>query len=227
MQQPFPYVKSPGPLIQAIEQLRKSFPSTVTADYLKQVSIAPQNESFVINTLRFLGLIDDNDAKVNERASAFFLSDEEFKPALAEVVREAYSPVFDTFGETAWDEPEDKLISYFRQRDSASDTTGRRKAKTFMTLAELAGKAQPNITASGSATATPRVAKAKAQTRKKAAPKSGRAGSKPPDSHERASPHTRHVDLAVKVEVNLPATSDQAVYDAIFKSLRNNLINDE
>jgi hypothetical protein len=45
--------------LKTIEQLRRSFPKTVNAETLKKLGIAPQNESYIINVLRFIGVIDD------------------------------------------------------------------------------------------------------------------------------------------------------------------------
>jgi hypothetical protein len=42
-----PYA-SPGAVVAAVNQFRKSFPSTISADTLRKLSIAPNNESYVI-----------------------------------------------------------------------------------------------------------------------------------------------------------------------------------
>ena len=62
-----PYSPSPGHITAAITQLRSSFPTTVNADTLKQLGIAPKNESYVINVLRFIGAIN-KEGKQTERA---------------------------------------------------------------------------------------------------------------------------------------------------------------
>jgi len=54
----YPYVASAGPLVKAVSHLRKSFPKEVTADTLRKLGVAPKNESYVINVLRFLGVVD-------------------------------------------------------------------------------------------------------------------------------------------------------------------------
>jgi len=54
----YPYVPSAGPLLRTVEHLRRSFPKEVTADTLRKLGVAPKNESYVINVLRFLGVID-------------------------------------------------------------------------------------------------------------------------------------------------------------------------
>jgi hypothetical protein len=67
----FPYVASAGPLLRTIGHLRKSFPKEVTAETLRKLGVAPKNESYSINVLRFLGVINEEGAKVDEKAKAF------------------------------------------------------------------------------------------------------------------------------------------------------------
>ena len=47
----------PGGISAAINQLLRSFPKTVDSETLKKLSIAPKNESYIINILRFIGAI--------------------------------------------------------------------------------------------------------------------------------------------------------------------------
>jgi hypothetical protein len=51
------YFQSPGHFTQLITHLRRTFPPSVTADTVKKLGLAPKNESYLLNTLRFLGLI--------------------------------------------------------------------------------------------------------------------------------------------------------------------------
>jgi hypothetical protein len=67
----YPYVASAGPLSKTIEHLRRSFPREVTAETLRKLGLAPKNESYVINVLRFLGVIDEEGKKVDGKSSAF------------------------------------------------------------------------------------------------------------------------------------------------------------
>lgn len=54
-----PYISGAGNITQMIGFLRKSFPTTVNSDTVKKLGIAPNNESYVINVLQFLSLIDE------------------------------------------------------------------------------------------------------------------------------------------------------------------------
>ena len=83
----------PGGIAATINQFRKSFPKTVNAETLKQLGIAPKNESYLINILRFIGAIDPEGNRT-EKAEIVFSKhpDEDFKPAFEEMVKEVTCP---------------------------------------------------------------------------------------------------------------------------------------
>jgi hypothetical protein len=217
-----PYVVGAGGLTKAVAQFRKSFPTQVTAATLKKLGIAPNNESYVINTLRFLALIDDTGQKTKGAGSVFsHHSDDAFQAALAKVVEASYEDLFGLHGDGAWTLASDQLISFFRANDESSAIVGQRQAGTFQALAGLAGKA-PTAAGSPKAATQPRAPKATAGRR--IAPESAAAPRTPAASLDRAP---RDLGLTVRVEINLPAVGDQATYDAIFASIRKNLIDPE
>jgi hypothetical protein len=136
----YPYVASAGPLVKTIEQLRKSFPKEVTAETLRKLGVAPQNESYVINILRFLNVIDEEGKKVDDKAKAFVQhQDDAFQQAFSEIVREAYAELFDLRGEEAWLMDRPSLAQFFRTSDHSSEIVGVRQAGTFQHLAALSG----------------------------------------------------------------------------------------
>jgi hypothetical protein len=216
-----PYVVGAGGLTKAVAQFRKSFPAEVTAATLKKLGIAPNNESYVINTLRFLSLIDDKGKKTKGAGTLFsHHSDDAFQAALAEVVKAAYADLFGLHGDGAWSLGSDQLISFFRANDESSAIVGQRQAGTFLALAGLSGKASAVATAP-KASPTPRAARPGRAARAVETPPAPRT---PPPSINLGS---RDVGLTVRVEINLPAVADQATYDAIFASIRKNLIDVE
>ena len=101
----YPYTSGPAGLAQTFSQLRKGFPSKVDASYLQRFNIAPANESYVISTLRFLGLIDEDGNRIEEKTDYFFGNDDSFKSGLEGTLRRAYSQLFDEMGDGALDAP--------------------------------------------------------------------------------------------------------------------------
>jgi hypothetical protein len=214
-----PYSPGPGGISAAITQFRKSFPATVNADTLKQLGIAPKNESYVINVMRFIGAIDKEGKQTNEALTVFsHHSDADFKKDFEKLVKNSYSDLFALHKDAAWSLDADKLIAFFRSKDKTTDLVGRLQASTFQLLAGFAGH--------GTVPATP-------------APKAPGQKTKP-DKNKGAKPapkdvkleqggggggDKRDIGLTVRIEVNLPPAGDQETYDRIFRSIRENLLN--
>lgn len=220
-----PYISGPGNVAQMVTQLRKSFPSTISSETVKKLGLAPNNESYVINVLQFIGVIDSEGKKTPEAAKAFsHHKDEDFSAHFGALVQKAYSSLFDLHGNDAWNLDSDELITFFRQSDQTSATIGGRQAGTFKVLAGLSGHGDvPELKSKKSlkAAAAPKAVKGKA------------AKTIPPPAQPEQSPSTgvnpKHNEgngfgLTVRVEINLPADGTKETYDNIFKSIKENLL---
>jgi Family of unknown function (DUF5343) len=225
----YPYISGQVSLVQTFSQLRKGFPAKVDAGYLKRFNIAPANESYVISILRFLGLIDDEGNRVEDKTGYFFGNDDAFESGLEDTLRRAYSQVFDEMGEGALDTPKDSLTHWFRTSDKTSALVGQRQATTFQTLAALAGHGDLPAARSGAAkntaAKTPGTA-AKKTTAKKPTEKPvekslAKLGG---DDSIGGGKKGQDVGLTVRIEVNLPPSGDADTYDAIFASIKKHLM---
>ena len=167
---PYPYVPSGGIIQQAIDQFKKALPPKVDAATLKKLGVAPSNEGYVINTLKFLGLVDAENARTDAGVALFTTHGDAFGPALEGVVREKYDALFELRADEAWGLDRDALISFFRTTDKTSATVGAHQALTFSALASMAGKreASARVTAPSAAkpraTAKPKAPKATTET---------------------------------------------------------------
>lgn len=216
MAEKHPYAPGPGGIAAAITQFRKSFPNNVDADTLRKLGIAPKNESYVINVLRFIGAIDAEGNKTSKATSVFSKhADEEFAKAFEEMVREAYSDLFSLHTDASWNLSSDKLIAFFRSSDQTTDLVGQRQAATFQLLARFAGHGE------APAVKVPSPTKVGAKQKPKAKPEE--PASKPPVPAGNGT--SGGIGLTVRIEVNLPAGGDQETYDRIFRSIRENLLN--
>ncbi|WP_157257225.1 DUF5343 domain-containing protein [Methyloversatilis discipulorum] len=226
-----PYTSGSAGLNQAVAHLRRTFPAQVTADTLKKLGIAPNNETYVLNTLRFIGVLDAEGKKSAAAASVFNKHDDsEFQVAFSKLVQTAYADLFSLHGDSAWALPTDKLISFFRNTDHTSAIVGQRQATAFQALAVLGGKIDASSRPAASKakkgdSLAPKAVKSKA-TSKISAPL---ATTTPPPANESVSSKSENTSsgmaLTVRVEINLPAGGDQVTYDRIFKSIRENLLN--
>jgi hypothetical protein len=220
-----PYISGPGNVEQMIGFLRKNFPSTVTSDTVKKFSVAPNNESYVINALQFIGVIDEEGKRTSKGLEVLLLADDAFPKAFGGLIRESYKDLFDIRGEDAWTLSKPDLTSYFRTSDKTSDTIGSRQAGLFQAFARLAG--YETVSANGSGKAAP---KSKAGKAKPAASKPAKiTKSNVEESPEAALPSKqgrRDMAMTVRIEINPPANGSQETYDNIFKSIRENLIDE-
>ena len=219
MAEKHPYASS-GAVIAAVNQFRKSFPSNVSADTLRKLSIAPKNESYVINTLRFVGAIDAEGNKTELSTAAFNQHDlAAFQKSFGEMVKAAYVELFKLHGDEAWALQLDSLISFFRTNDQTSDIVGRRQASTFQALAGLAGHGEPPVFQKPLA----RQKDAKQKSTKVKA--TGDVSTADTNAALDKGGKQSEVGLTLRIEVNLPVAPDQETYDRIFRSIRENLLN--
>ncbi|MBY8965202.1 MULTISPECIES: DUF5343 domain-containing protein [Pseudomonadota] len=219
-----PYISGPGNIATMVRNLRKSFPKSVTSETVKKYGLAPNNESYLINALQFIGLLDDDGNKTEAATKAFSNhKDEAFQKAFADLIKDAYSDLFDLYGDQAWALEIDDLITFFRSSDQTSDAIGRRQANTFKVFAGLAGQAD---------LPEPRLKKTKSESSKNASPKKNSTATRnkaPSTSTSGGGAGSvvsteKQLGLTVRIEINLPADGDKETYDNIFKSIRENLI---
>ncbi len=222
----YPYISSGGPVVKLIAQLRKSFPPTIDADIIRKLGLAPKNESYLINIIRFLRLIDEEGKKVEEAAKAFSVHDDPgFQKELSAIVRKAYKELFDLRGEETWKLSVGELITFFRQADGSSAVVGQRQAVTFQTLAALCGHADiPKVREGGAPKARTAVPVNSGGQKSKMTRKAGSAESASRGVGSGLTNSESRIGLTVRIEINLPANGSQEVYDSIFQSIRRNLI---
>jgi len=215
-----PYISGPGNVAKMIVHLRKSFPSKITSETVKKLGLAPNNESYLINVLQFIGVIDEEGNKTSKATEVFSRhKDEDFTKSFEVLVKKAYSTLFELHGDGSWNLDEDDLITFFRQSDQTSATIGRRQAGTFKIMAGLSGHGElPD-------TKIDKVKKAESPKRKTAKTSAKSKGAAAPAGSANSKPD-KNIGLTVRIEINLPADGSKETYDNIFKSIRENLINE-
>lgn len=218
---PYPTVPSAGPLLKTVEQFRSTFPPKVDAAVLQKLSLAPSNEGYVINVLKFLGIIDEDGSALDGVRQVFGDDDEGFARGMEQFVGQAYKEVFESFGDKAWELDRDRLVPFFRKADSSTKTVGERQAGTFLALAGLSGRRE----LPSSRTHTPAAKGAQNATNGSAPRRPAATRAQTPTPEATVTPASPEVGLTVRIEVNLPPSADQETYDRIFRSIRENLIN--
>lgn len=151
----YPSISSQGAVLKTIEHFRKSFPAMVDSQTPKRLGLAPGNESYVINILRFLGLIGDDGKRSEPGTSYFYASPGDFASGMEAAIKSAYSALFEEYGPEVWDVDRDRLATWFRTTDKTTELIGQRQAQTFQTLAALGGHGEvpkPNPAAASTTT---------------------------------------------------------------------------
>lgn len=224
-----PYISGPGNIAQMIGFLRKNFPATVNSETVKRLGVAPKNESYVINALQFLQIIDEEGKRTDKGQEVLTTHDEDaFKSAFEGLVREAYKDLFELRGEDAWTMSRDTLINFFRSADKTSDVIGTRQAGVFQTLRGITGREAVAATKStGASKPITKTSKQKpAKTAKAETVKGAERAAAYPDPIIVPKIAKKEMALTVRVEINLPAEASAETYDNIFKSIKANLLNE-
>jgi len=220
-----PYISGASNITSMITHLRKSFPGTVDSDTVKKLGLASKNESYVINALQYVGVIDEDNKKTDAAAKVFALhKDEDFASSFREMVKSAYHALFDLHGDQSWELPKDELITFFRQSDQTSDAIGGRQANTFLVFAALSGYGEVLQKKAKSNTADNKSGKSVPPKQKKDGKTSEQAVKRNRDAGKNTGNSISDFGLSVKVEINLPSDASAETYDNIFKSIRKNLI---
>jgi len=214
-----PYISGPKNIGLIINQLRSSFPSKVTVETIKKFRIAPKNERYLIHALKFTKIIDSDGAPVSQNKNIFFCQNEtDFQTGFAEIIKEAYSELYDKYSENMWALTDSDLIQFFREADHTTDKVGKRQAGVFKAFSALSGKIE--LSTKGTKP-SPRDASKPRRTTSPAR----RAAEKVEQSTKPSSNSiVEHLGMSIKIDVNLPSEASKETYDHIFKSIREHLI---
>jgi hypothetical protein len=187
-------------------------PSTFTQKFLEGLEFKSTNDRLYINLLKNLGFLDANGAPTERYFK--FLDQSQSKKILAEAIEEAYSDLFAVnvkANELSAADVKNKLRTLTQGKPS--DNVLGLMANTFKALANYAEWAAE----------APKKAPKK-ETGKPSEAEAPPAEEKPKEeSAEDPAVRLHKAQLHYNIQIHLPESRDQAVYDAIFKSLKQHL----
>jgi hypothetical protein len=202
----YPYMVSNNkikPIIDAIHNAAK--PPKFSHEFLKQIGFNSSNDRAVIPLFKRLGFLSESGAPTNYYDDLKDTTKREV--ALGARIRELYSELY-AINTKIHDAGEDAIkgaMSRVTGKDAASVA---RYYTTFKTICSLA-KFE-----------TPQLVHTEIQEPVKAQERDTPDGSK---SHS-PNPPKNQAGFHYNIQIHLPATTDISVYNAIFKSLKDNLI---
>ena len=191
-------VKPIADLFAAIQ--RAQVPPKFTQDFLKTLGFKSTNDRAMINVLKGLGFLDANAAPTQVYRD--YRDKGQARQVLARQLRAAYAGLFQT-DDSAQTLPADTVKDRLASITGKDESVVQKMAATFKALTLLADFSTP-----------PEPAKA---------PKTEDDVVESP-ALDAVTPRPQGLAFAHTIYVNLPTTRDSAVYDAIFKSIREHLL---
>lgn len=180
-------------------------PERFTQQLLKDWGFGSTNDRAFIGLLKALGFLTP-DGKPTQRYNDY-RDHSRSKIILGDALREAYGDIF-LIKEHPTAADRNSITGKFKSFHNVSDHVAGLMTKTFLGLlqnADLSGKA-PKVAAE--------------------APQEGDAEEKSEEGRRSSAWQPSVAGLHYNIQIHLPATKDVEVYNAIFKSLREHLLNE-
>ncbi len=190
-------VKSLPQMFEAIQKAQ--VPPRFTYDFLRTVGYKSTNDRAFVNVLKGLGFLDAN--SVPTQAYREYRDKKLAKNVLAKQLRQAYKGVF-LSDENAQNLSVEDLKGKFATITGKDDAVVKKMATTFKALVGLADFKEVPV---------------KPLTTEQEEPVESPA-------LEQITPKPSGLAFSHTIYINLPATRDVAVYDAIFKSIREHIL---
>lgn len=190
-------------------------PEVFTLKVLENLEFKSTNDRLYISLLKGLGFLDQNGAPTERYFR--FLDQTQSKRVLAEAIQESYSDLF-AVNTKAHELTVAEVKNKFRtltQGKNSEKVLGL-MANTFKALVDYAEWVPENKKASQKKEAEQKQPEVKA-------PQVTSEEKLPEDDDKEVSVKLQKTQLHYNIQIHLPDTRDQAVYDAIFKSLKKHL----
>jgi hypothetical protein len=186
-----------------LAQLRRAaVPPKFTYEFLKGLGFPSSNDRPIIPLMKALGLLDEQGAP-RERYRQF-KDESQWRRILAEGIREGYADVY-AVDENAHNLPAAQVNGIFARLSDKGEAATAKMAMTFRALTKLADfGAAVNET--------------------EELPEEPVVEELSQEREERGKLDGARLNLRHDIHLHLPASDDVKVYDAIFRSLRSNLL---
>jgi Family of unknown function (DUF5343) len=191
-------------------------PSKFTVDHLKGIGFTSSNDRAIIPLLKDLGFLTADGTPTKRYLE--YRDPSRSKRVLGEALREAYEEIFH-INEHPSKADRAAIQGKFKSTLNVGDRVSEVQTMTFLALLDLA-----DISSSGAASAQPtssdRSLASDGEQRRS-------ADATEDDEEDRRTQRRRTADqvqLRYNIEIHLPPTKDIEVYNAIFKSLKEHLL---
>jgi len=190
-------------------------PDKFTRQFLKDLGFKSSNHHAFIPLLKGLGFLTADGSPTPRYKE--FLDKTKWKRILAEAIREAYGDLFVLKAEPG-ESDRDLIAGKFKSTFNYSDLVSDRAARTFLGLVQLADQ---DAVFGRNSTVAPPAKSSENENEPEHIPAAEHGGG----TKSKAAPaKAAAVGLHYNLQIHLPPTKDVEVYNAIFKSMREHLI---
>ncbi len=199
-----------------LETLRTgTAPASFTRQHLKDIGFKSSNHHTFIPLLKGLGFLTSDGTPTDRYRN--FLDGSQWKKILAEAVKAAYSDIFVIKAKPS-NADLSAIQGKFKSTYNMSDIQAERAARTFLALLALCDT--NTLYNENKATTMPEPKKEPEESQSFSENDTNGMNNLPPFEQNAKIP----VGLNYNIQIHLPATKDIEVYNAIFKSLREHVI---
>jgi hypothetical protein len=203
-------VKNVPDLFQAI--IRGTAPENFNIELLKSIGFTSSNDRGFIPLLKDLGFLSES-GQPTERYHAYRAGGDEARAVLGRALLDVYQDLFH-INANPTESDRASIEGKFKSTHNTTDRVAEQQAMTFFSLLTLADLKAAREKTGGSPELKRKIESADREE----------DGAKSEDAEQQAGKKAVRVNLGYKIEVHLPATKDIEVYNVIFRSLRENIL---
>jgi len=198
----FPYTTVPGKIKPFFQKIQEAgLPSKVTQKWINSIGFTSSNDPSIIPLLKKLGFIDRSGVPTELRAR---YRDKDLAPkVMAEAIKNAYKELFETYPD-AYRKDKEALRNFFASQTGKAENTIEKMIQTFKALCELADF----------------------ESNSEEYPHNEVVPSREGLTTLMEKQTPKGLTINVNIQLQLPATTDEEVYDKLFRSLKRNLLSE-
>ncbi len=198
----FPYTQVTGKLKSFFEKIGQiGKPDTVDKKWLASIGMKGSNDPSIVPVLKFIGFVDQSGKPTGRWTS--YRDKSRAGKVLAEGILEGYEDLFQTYPD-AHRQSDEALKSYFSTKTAAGSQVVSKTVTTFKNLCDLAEFDGVSI--------SPHVGDEKSALEDLAVPTRVNKEFGP------------GVTININIQLTLPDTTDEKVYDNFFSAMKRNLL---
>lgn len=196
-----PYTNLAGKIPEYFNKFQETgIPEKVNRKWLESVGFRSSNDRYILKVLKAMNFIDDSNVPTERWKK---LKNPPLVPlVIAEGVQDAYADLFKTYKD-AYRKDREALYAYFSSKTGRAKSTVDLMVNTFINLCELANFEE----------ATEDMREEPLEVKET------------PISEAKQAPREELIpEIHINIQLHLPPTDDQTVYDNLFKSMKKHLL---